>query len=259
VREQIERLRRQISRAEQRGSDAARARAAAGRNATLEADEAKGVREKLNAASQQLHAVQAEIDQLEGHLKAFEDAEASRRAAAGTARHFEWLLALLAGFLGLLTVLGPDAFLESVLSIVGSLVGSLMVAAGVCFLWSPPHSEWVAEEDGVIGSMWGFVRGDGAAVGYMVWALAFALGLLRWHLRAFCRRPPLEELSSLAERWCPSLWQELSRASKRRRAGHGRPVEPALSDEMRRQRRSSQSRAPTDELRPPGTSQDIRE
>merc|ERR1711971_1468698 len=175
---------------------------------------------------------------MSAHLKVFEDAEASRRAASYT-RHFEWLLALCAGLLGLLAVVGPDAFQQGVLSIVGSLLGGLLIAVGVCCLFSPPHREWAPEEDGVLGSMWGFIKGDGDAVGYVIWALTSTLGLMRWHL-GVC----LEELGTCAERYCPVLWQELTKGAKKRRSGNrGDPRRASASN------RGDPSRTPSEEIR----------
>jgi len=86
-------------------------------------------------------------------------------------------IALILGIVGFLSVLGPSEFTQGLLAILGSCVGAAMVAG--CVSSFHEGLPWYSSTRLLLA-------GSGHVLGYCVWAVLAALGILRWLLGFNC-------------------------------------------------------------------------
>mmetsp|Transcript_94735 Transcript_94735/g.265270 ORF Transcript_94735/g.265270 Transcript_94735/m.265270 type:complete len:204 (+) Transcript_94735:99-710(+) len=95
-------------------------------------------------------------------------------------------IAIGAGVVGVLSIVGPSSWVRFFLAAIGSLVGGL--AVGGCYLYVrvPPASHLYMD------TMFYMLSGKGCAThdphfpAYVLWATFFLFGLIRWKLRLEC-------------------------------------------------------------------------
>jgi len=97
----------------------------------------------------------------------------------------QWALALLAGGLGLLGLLGPQVLFRAFLALAGSAVGGLLLACSVGYVASSLGLLDVGR-GGLLGPLQLLLYGSSFSLGVWLWVLALSLGTMRWCLGFEC-------------------------------------------------------------------------
>lgn len=160
---------------------AAKAAAGAQLRAASSRSSANSARIRLAAAEKELQEARHRAATARRRIAEVEAGANHGRAAARRHTSVTWQQQLLVGIVGLsgaLAILGPDTYLEGFKALTGSTLGGLMV--GSCATAFTALPEKSSSGPALLDAACSLANGDGLAAGYALWAIALALGLLRW-------------------------------------------------------------------------------